>query len=253
MSQPDYISRNVDNWSQYAADYVDAARRNWGTDAVSWGIWGIAEADAGILPDVTGLDVVEFGCGTGYVSAWLARRGARPIGIDPTRPQLNTAVAMQQEFGPVFPLVQAIGERAPFRDGSFDLVISEYGSAIWSDPYSWIPEAARLLRRDGQLIFLGNSALLMLCVSEDEHEPAGRELLRPYFGMHRWEWEDTNDIEFHIPHGEWIRLLRANGFVIEDLIELQPPENATTTYEFVDLEWARQWPTEEVWKARKPD
>ncbi len=250
MNDPDYVQHNVANWSKYAADYEDAARRNWGSDEPSWGIWGIPEAEAAILPDVTGLDVVELGCGTGYVSAWLARRGARPVGIDPTPAQLETAVAMQDEFGPTYPLVQGIGERTPFKDASFDLVISEYGSAIWSDPYAWIPEAARLLRPNGQLIFLGNAALLMLCVAEDENEPAGRELLRPYFDMHRWEWEDTNDIEFHIPHGEWIRLLRANGFVIEDLIELRPPPDSTTTYSFVDIEWARKWPTEEVWKAR---
>ncbi len=251
MSEPDYIQRNVDGWSRYAADYVAPARRNWSTDEVSWGIWHIPERSAAILPDVDELDVIELGCGTGYVSAWLARRGARPIGLDPTRAQLDTAVAMQREFGPVFPLVQAIGERTPFADNSFDLVISEYGSAIWSDPYLWIPEAARILRPGGQLIFLVNGTLLMLCADDDESVPAHSELLRPYFGIHRFEWPDTTEVEFHIGYGDWIRLLRANGFVVEDLIELRPPEDATTTYEFVDIEWARKWPSEEVWKARK--
>ena len=37
-------------------------------------------AQVGALPDVDGKDVVELGCGTAYVSAWLAARGARPVG-----------------------------------------------------------------------------------------------------------------------------------------------------------------------------
>ena len=33
-----------------------------------------------------------------------------------------------------------------------------------------------------------------------------------------------------LPYGEWIRLFRANGFEIEDLIEVQPPEGAESTF-----------------------
>jgi len=35
-------------------------------------------------------------------------------------------------------------------------VISEYGASIWCDPYRWIPEASRLLRPGGDLVFLVN-------------------------------------------------------------------------------------------------
>ena len=72
-----------------------------------------------------GKDVVELGRGTGYVSAWLARRGARPVGIDLSQNQLASAAGFQREFGQRFPLIQGDAERAPFRDGSFDLAISE--------------------------------------------------------------------------------------------------------------------------------
>ena len=48
------------------------------------------------LGDVDGLDVVELGCGTAYVSAWLARRGARPVGVDVTPAQLATARRCQE-------------------------------------------------------------------------------------------------------------------------------------------------------------
>ena len=86
--------------------------------------------------------VVELGCGTGYVSVGLACRGALAAGVDPTPGQLRIARQCQDEFGLWFPLVRAAGEQVPLRDASFDLVISEYGAAVWADPYRWIPEAA---------------------------------------------------------------------------------------------------------------
>ena len=252
-STPDHVLRNRSAWDQWAAGYAEPGLRNWAAGEPRWGIWGIAEAQAGVLPPhLAGLDSIELGCGTGYVSAWLARRGARPVGLDNSRAQLGTARGLQERFGLRFPLVWASAERAPFADASFDLAISEYGASIWCDPYAWIPEAARLLRPGGQLIFLVNSVLLMLTTPDEEEAPAGRELLRPYFGMHRFEWPDDDSVEFHLPHGEMIRLLRSCGLQVEDLLELQPPPDATASHQLATLEWARRWPCEEVWKARKP-
>jgi hypothetical protein len=85
----------------------------------------------------------------------------------------------------------------------------------------------------------------------DEDVPAEDRLLRPCFGMHRIEWPDTEGVEFHLPYGELIALLRPSGFGIEGLTEVRPPEDATTRYGFVTLEWARKWPAEEVWHARR--
>jgi hypothetical protein len=92
---------------------------------------------------------------------------------------------------------------------------------------------------------------LMLCAPDQDGVPATDRLLRPQFGMHRFEWPDDPTTEFHLGHGDWIRLLRINRFEVEDLIELRPLAGATTPYPFVDSEWARQWPCEEVWRARR--
>lgn len=251
---PEHVSRNRTYWDELATDYVEPGRRSWSTDEITWGIWGIAEADVELLPpDVSGMDVIELGCGTAYVSAWLARRGARPVGIDNSPRQLEAARMFQREFGIEFPLLLGNAESVPLPDASFDFAVSEYGAAIWADPYLWIPEAARLLRRGGRLMFLGNGALMMLCVPDIEaDDPATTELKRPYFGMHRMEWPDSDSVEFHLPHGEMLRLLRRSGFDVEDLVELRPPEGATTSYhDLASIEWARSWPSEEVWKARK--
>ncbi|HST66681.1 MAG TPA: methyltransferase domain-containing protein, partial [Mycobacteriales bacterium] len=137
-------------------------------------------------------------------------------------------------------------------DASFDFAISEYGAAIWCDPYEWIPEAARLLRPGGRLVFLGNHTLLQLCAPDTEAvQPAGDRLLRDYFGLHRLTWVSDEGVEFALPYGEWFRLLRANGFEIEDLIELQAPADATRDVDFVTADWARRWPSEHVFKVVK--
>jgi SAM-dependent methyltransferase len=243
---------NVAWWEGRQDDQLVLARRAWSATEPTWGIFGIPESVAGLLPaDLAGRHAVELGCGTAYVSAWLARRGARPVGVDPTPGQLRIAGRFQDEFELRFPLVRAAAEQVPLRDGAFDLVISEYGAAIWADPHLWIPEAARLLRAGGELVFLGNSTLLMLCVPDEDGIPATDRLLRPQFDMHRFEWPDDPTVEFHLGHGDWIRLLRANNFEIEDLIELRPPADAHSDYPFVTADWASRWPCEEVWRARR--
>ena len=195
--------------------------------------------------------MIELGCGTGYVSSWLARRGANPVGIDNSAGQLDTARRLQAEHGIEFPLLHGNAEEVPRDDASFDFAISEYGASIWCDPHRWIPEAARLLRPGGRLVFLVNSVLLMLCCDDAEDGPAGEQLVRPLFGLHRIDWLSDESVEFHLPHGELIALLRRSGFEVEELIEVQPPQDAKSTYTHVPLEWARRWPCEEVWKARK--
>ena len=248
---PEHAARNRAHWDELAAGYVDAGERSWAEDA-SWGIWNIPESELGLLDGVEDKDAIELGCGTAYVSAWLARRGARPVGIDNSPQQLETAARLQREHGLDFPLLLGNAEHVPYPDASFDLAISEYGACLWADPYSWVPEAARLLRPGGRLVFLTNGYVLMLAAPDEEGVPADDRLRRPTFGMHRFEWPDDDSVEFHLAHGDWLRLLRANDFEVLDLVELQAPEGATTTgADFVTADWARTWPSEEVWVARK--
>lgn len=250
-ANPEYVLGNRTYWDAQAAGYAESGRRGWASEP-RWGVWHVPETQLRLLPeDLTGFDTIELGCGTAYVSAWLARRGARPVGIDNSPAQLATARALQLEFGLEFPLHLGNAEATPFESGAFDFAISEYGAAIWCDPYKWIPEAARLLRPGGQLVFLGNSTLMMLTMPELETDTADERLLRPQRGMHRFQWSDSDGIEFHLSPGDWIRLLRANDFEIEDLIEVYPPDGSTTRTPFTTLAWAQAWPCEQVWKVRK--
>ncbi|HWF73050.1 MAG TPA: methyltransferase domain-containing protein, partial [Solirubrobacteraceae bacterium] len=89
---PEHVLRNRAAWDEWAREYAEPGRRNWAQEEPTWGVWSVPESELHVLPDdVEGLDVIELGCGTGYVSSWLARRGARPVGIDNSEAQLETA------------------------------------------------------------------------------------------------------------------------------------------------------------------
>src|SRR5262245_41884725 len=250
---PDTL-RNVEAWTKENAAYTDArATHAWARDELAWGVFKVPESSLGTLGDVAGLDVVGLGCGTAYVSAWLARQGARPVGVDPTPAQLETARRMQEESGLQFPLVEAGAEDVPLPDEGFDLAVSEYGASIWADPHRWIPEAYRLLRPGGRLWFLRGSTISILCAPEDD-SPVTMTLQRPQRGLARVEWEGEEGVEWQLPHGELFRLLRRSGFDVVDLVELYAPDDAEDHphYQFVPAAWARGWPVEEIWVAAKP-
>jgi SAM-dependent methyltransferase len=249
---PASIAANVAGWTKSNAEFTDQqAEHAWQPQDIAWGVFQVREDDIGSpLGDVSGLDVVELGCGTAYFSAQLAHRGARPVGVDPTPAQLATARRMMEKTAVTFPLVEAPGERVPLPDASFDLAFSEFGASLWADPAMWIPEAARLLRPGGRLVFLTNSFLSYLCAPDEGG--IGETLLRPQFGAYSMQWPDEEGIEYHLAHGEWIDLLRTNGFDIERLIELKAPPEAKEHeyYDYVTPEWASKWPAEEIWVAR---
>ncbi|MDN5761290.1 MAG: class I SAM-dependent methyltransferase [Microlunatus sp.] len=224
----------------------------WRAGEITWGLFRVREAELGVLGDLDGLDVVELGCGTAYFSAWLAQRGARPVAVDLTPAQLQTARRCQERFGVWFPLVEADAADVPLESGRFDLVLSEYGASVWCDPTGWLSEAARLLRPGGRLVFLTNSVLATLTVPAEGGYAQDR-LLRAQRGSYRVRWPGGG-IEYHPSHGDWIRLLRGSGFEVEALHELYAPTDADSPdyYEIATAEWGRSWPAEDLWVAARP-
>lgn len=248
---PDYVARNRAAWDRWAPGHFSAGRKAWADSELRWGLWATPEARLGLLQDLApGDDVIELGCGTAEVSAWLAQQGARPVAVDFAPRQTQYVETLQEEHGLRFPVLCENAEEVLYEDASFDLAISDYGVSLWSDPQRWLPEAARLLRPRGRLVFFTNGALLWLCMPSSGGM-AGELLLRDYFARPRTELDEDGPVEFHVTHGDWVRHLRANGFVLEDLIELRPAAGARPKHSFATLDWARRWPSEEIWIARK--
>ena len=208
-----------------------------------------------MLGDVDGLDVVELGCGTGYFSAWLARRGARPVGVDVTPAQLETARRLQAETGIEFPLVEASAEDVPLPDASFDLAFSEYGASIWCDPHRWIPEAQRLLRPGGRLVFLLEQPARVPLLRSRIRRRRREELQRPLV-RHAPLRVDAGR-RGRVPARPRRLVRRAARRRVRDraagrAVRARRAPSAHEYYDFVTAEWARNWPVEEIWAARKP-
>ena len=219
---PEYAIRNREVWTKSNAAYTAAsARESWALEEIRWGVWKTPESEINVLPDLRGLEVIELGCGTAYFGAWLKKHGAkRVLGVDITPAQLDTAREMNEEFGLGLEFLKANAEAVPLPDASFDLAFSEYGASLWCDPYRWIPEAARLLRPRGELVFMRSTDLEMVCSADTEH--IGTQLTRPLKGMHRLDWSDDEvgpSTEFHVSHSELFQILTRSGFEVLDFRE----------------------------------
>lgn len=250
LGNSDHERLNQAFWDAYSDAYqARHAAQLAEHDGLAWGTTQIPEAELRILGDVAGKDILEFGCGAAQWSIGLAKLGARPVGLDLSVRQLEHAREDMAAAGFDFPLIHASAEAVPLPEASFDIVFCDHGAMTFADPYRTVPEAARLLRPGGLFAFSHGSTIETMCWAVGAERPTDR-LVHDYFGLHALE--DDGGVEFNLPYGEWIRLFRTNGFVIEDLIEPQVPADATSSYRDPEaLAWARRWPAESIWRLRK--
>lgn len=249
-----HVRKNREHWESRSAEYQERNRSqlNRFDDDVAWGVWDIPEREAGILGEVAGVRALEYGCGACQSGIKLAKRDALVTGMDLSAAQLRQGLANMEAGGTRFPVVQADGERTPFRDGSFDLVWCDHGVMGFADPYRTVPEVARLLRPGGRFAFCILTPLAWIAAGDGDE--VTRTFRVPYFGMHAIDLDDPEwrTTEFQLPYGDWIRLFLANGFEVLDLVELRPASDATSTYvSEAERDWCRDYPYDHVWKLRK--
>lgn len=252
----DYLSVNRDIWNADAANWVAAANRLWSLETPEWGNWGNPNTELNLLPsDMIGMDAIELGCGTGYVSGWMDRRGAQVTAIDISAEQLATARQIAAEHGAGVTFIEGNAEETGLPDAAFDFAISEYGASIWCPPDIWLREAWRLLRPGGQLVFLGNHPLSLICSPRDG-APADQTLHRPYRDMWGADWTqvtyEPTGICYNLTMSSWMNLFSDIGFEVAKYQELYAPEGASGTRGAVPADWAKIYPVEQVWHLKKP-
>ncbi len=237
-------------WERSAAEYESRNRRTLARgSAMGWGMWHRPEAELHVLGDVDGKDILELGCGAARWSVELAQHGARMVGLDFSATRLEQARVEMARAGVDFPLLQASAEAVPLPSERFDIVFCDWGAVTFTDPYRTVPEVTRLLRPGGLFAFSNSSPFRSLCQNRTSDRMSSR-LVYDYYDLHRIAYPD--EVNFNLPYGEWIRLFREHCLAVEDLIELRPAPGTRTTYlNANEVEWARHWPMEALWRVRK--
>ncbi len=243
------IGENRRHWNLISRGYQDDHDPQIGAAPRLWGMFAIPDATLRALGDVTGKRVLELGCGAGQWSRALAAEGAAVVGFDLSEAQL--AAAAQAMGATRYPLVQGAAEQLPFAPGSFDVVFCDHGGLSWAPPDLAVPEAARVLRRLGRLVFSVTSPWFAACYNDDAGKVITR-LQHDYFSLGAIA-EEHGAATYQLTYGGWIRTLRRAGLTIDDLIEPRPDPGMRSGYVETDPpDWACRWPAEMLWIARKP-
>jgi SAM-dependent methyltransferase len=220
-------------WDADAEDYLAEHGRDIGDADFVWCPEGLREADSHLLGDVTGLRVLEIGCGSAPCSRWLACAGALPVALDLSGGMLRHAAALGAATGIPVPLVQAGAERLPFTDGSFDVACSAFGAVPFvAEPQRVMREVARVLRPGGRWVFAVNHP--MRWMFSDDPGPDGLTVQQSYFDRTPYvEVDDTGRatyVEHHRTLGDRVRDVVAAGLVLDALVEPEWPEGRETVW-----------------------
>lgn len=215
-------------WDASAEDYAAEHGDFLGDADLLWCPEGLREADARLLGDVRGRDVLEIGCGAAQGARWLVAAGARVTAFDVSAGQLRQVGVLDARTGiAVNRLVQADAQRLPFADAAFDLAVSAFGALPFvADAAGTVLEVARVLRPGGRLVFSVTHPLRW--AFPDDPGPAGLTVRQSYFDRTPYvevdESGEASYVEHHRTLGDWVRALTAAGLVLRDLVEPEWPQ-----------------------------
>ncbi|SHF59132.1 Methyltransferase domain-containing protein [Jatrophihabitans endophyticus] len=217
-------------WDRDADDYHAEHGEFLGVADFVWCPERLREADAHLLGDVHGRDVLEVGCGSAMCSRWLRGEGARPVAFDLSAGMLRHARAGNAATGVDVPLVQADAEHLPFPDARFDIVFTAFGAIQFAaDTGAVMREAARVLRPGGRWVFATTHPIRW--AFPDDPGPAGLSATMPYWDRTPYVEYAANGTPVYVEHhrtlGDRVREIAAAGLRLVDLVEPEWPAGHT--------------------------
>jgi SAM-dependent methyltransferase len=218
---------NRSDWDAYADEYQATHGAFLGDAGFIWSPEGVTEAEARVLGDVAGRDVLEIGCGAGQCARWLNTQGARAVGIDLSFRQLQHSRRLDAETGVPVPVVCATATALPIADGSFDVAFSAFGALQFvHDAATAVAEVARVLRPGGRFAFSVTHPVRWSMPDDPSEE--GLKVTSSYWDRTPYVEQDADGVVTYVEHhrtlGDWVRILAASGFLLEDLVEPEWPE-----------------------------
>lgn len=222
---PNHWDANASFWIQIIRERRDKYRNELTDPAI---LTAIGQAE--------GLTVLDAGCGEGYLSRILARKGATVTGVDASSKLIEAARTQNvTDALPVSFDVSSVNE-LPYADNTFDLVVCNHLFNDLYDPSRPINEFSRALRSGGRLIIL----MLHPCFYNkhaERHHATNGLIAASYF--------DTRDIKqvfevdgliSPVPNTTWFRPLefyteelRKSGLAITSLTEPHPSAEQVQT------------------------
>ncbi|NIJ11489.1 SAM-dependent methyltransferase [Saccharomonospora amisosensis] len=198
-----------------------------------WCPEGLREAEAGLLGEVTGKDVLEIGCGSAPCARWLVERGARVVAFDLSSAMLRHAAEANGRTGLRPALLQASAERLPLGSSRFDAACSAFGAVPFvADLDAVFAEVARVLRPGGRWVFAVTHPIRW--IFPDDPGPLGLTAAQPYFDRTPYvevnESGDATYVEYHRTLGDYVRALNLAGLRLVDLVEPEWPEGHTRVW-----------------------
>jgi SAM-dependent methyltransferase len=243
------FEKNRAYWDAWSAQYQQAHHDELARRPLAWGVWRIPESDIQVLGDLRGRRVLELGCGAAQWTSALHQLELDVVGLDASTVQLRHARAHASDLAVHPPLVQGDAHALPFGAATFDVVFCDHGAMSFAEPHRALAEVSRILRDEGLFAFCISTPVRDACCDPVTGAFTGR-LETDYFTL--GPFDDGESVSASLPYGEWIRLFRRESLAIEDLVELQAPARATSTYsDYVGPEWAARWPAEHIWKLRR--
>lgn len=212
------------NASAYQAEHAD----DLGSARFLWCPEGVDEADAHLLGDVDGADVLEIGAGAAQCSRWLIGTGARVLATDVSANMLAAAADLNDSTGIVVPLVQADARTLPLPEECVDVVFTAFGALPFvADASTVHHEVARVLRPGGRWVFSVTHPVRW--AFPDDPEIPGLTAFHSYFDRRPYTEMGTDGTvvysEHHRTIGDLVTDVVGAGFVLDALVEPEWPDD----------------------------
>lgn len=211
--------KNADFWVKIIRDNLDPFRLRITNKAV-----------INSLGKKKNLKILDAGCGEGYLSRFIAKKGHRVFGIDASQKLIESAKEMEKKKALGIKYSTGDFRKTRFPSSYFDLIVSNQTIHEIPDPEKALKEFQRVLKKEGGIICL----FLHPCFDFSPSDLKKRHFALTYFQKLRINKgkyfvggivSHSPYFYLHLPLSSWLKIFTKTGFLISNIDEPHPPFN----------------------------